>query len=102
MNIGSFKFHSPDHCFIIAEAGMNHNGDYQKALQLIDCAIRAGADCVKFQMRHLSELYHDDTLSGNAGDLSTQYTLKLLKKFELTDAQYKELKKFLVNTLLGN
>ena len=35
--------------FIIAEAGVNHNGSLDMALQLIDVAIDAGADAVKFQ-----------------------------------------------------
>jgi N,N'-diacetyllegionaminate synthase len=36
-------------CFVIAEAGVNHNGDLHMARQLIDEAVRAGADAVKFQ-----------------------------------------------------
>lgn len=35
--------------FIIAEAGVNHNGDIQLAKALIDAAVAAGVDCVKFQ-----------------------------------------------------
>src|SRR3989344_2851032 len=35
--------------FIIAEAGVNHNGELAKALQLVDIAAEAGADAVKFQ-----------------------------------------------------
>ncbi len=35
--------------FIIAEAGVNHNGEIDKALQLVDIAMEAGADAVKFQ-----------------------------------------------------
>ncbi|MFL0606837.1 N-acetylneuraminate synthase family protein, partial [Cylindrospermopsis raciborskii] len=35
--------------FIIAEAGVNHNGDISLAKQLIDIAANAGADAVKFQ-----------------------------------------------------
>lgn len=38
-----------DSVFIIAEAGINHNGDFDIALRLIDEAKRSGADCVKFQ-----------------------------------------------------
>lgn len=36
-------------CLIIAEAGVNHNGDMELARQLIDVAVDAGADVVKFQ-----------------------------------------------------
>ena len=40
----------PGHpCFIIAEAGVNHNGDIRLAKQLIDAAVSARADAVKFQ-----------------------------------------------------
>ena len=35
--------------FIIAEVGVNHNGDLAKANQLIDAAVAVGADAVKFQ-----------------------------------------------------
>ena len=37
------------HIFIIAEAGDNHNGNFDHALRLVDAAAAAGADCVKFQ-----------------------------------------------------
>lgn len=38
-------------CFIVAEAGLNHNGDMELALRLIDTAAKCGADAVKFQKR---------------------------------------------------
>jgi len=37
------------HSFIIAEAGINHNGEYRLAERLVDAAVKAGADAVKFQ-----------------------------------------------------
>ena len=42
--------------FIIAEAGVNHNGDETLAIKLIDAAVEAGADCVKFQNFRASDL----------------------------------------------
>lgn len=43
-------------CFVIAEAGLNHNGDLRLALELIDKALEAGADAVKFQKRTVEVL----------------------------------------------
>ena len=36
-------------CFIVGEIGINHNGDPQRAMEMIDAIADAGADCVKFQ-----------------------------------------------------
>ena len=44
-------------CFVIAEAGSNHNRDLHTALALIDVAAEAGADCVKFQVFEAKRLY---------------------------------------------
>ncbi|MBI3953638.1 MAG: N-acetylneuraminate synthase family protein, partial [Chloroflexi bacterium] len=44
-------------CFIIAEAGSNHNGSLAQAKRLIDVAAEAGADAVKFQLFRASKLY---------------------------------------------
>lgn len=46
-----------ERCFIIAEAGSNHNGSLAQALDLIDVAASAGADAVKFQVFRAERLY---------------------------------------------
>jgi N-acetylneuraminate synthase len=48
--------------FVIAEIGINHNGDVELAKKLIDMAALAGADAVKFQKRTLDKVYHQDEL----------------------------------------
>jgi N-acetylneuraminate synthase len=49
IEIGGRLIGSGQPCFIIAEAGVNHNGDARLAYELIDAAVHAGADAVKFQ-----------------------------------------------------
>jgi N-acetylneuraminate synthase len=49
--------------FLIAEIGINHNGDINIAKQLIDEAIMAGFDCVKFQKRDINLVYSEDILN---------------------------------------
>ncbi len=49
-----------DNVIIIAEAGVNHNGDYNKALELIDVAAESGADFVKFQTFKAKKLVSND------------------------------------------
>lgn len=49
MKIGKIEVGKGKPVFIVAEAGINHNGDMEIAKQLVDVAIGAGADAVKFQ-----------------------------------------------------
>lgn len=48
-------------CFVVAEAGANHNRDIELAKQLVDAAVEAGADAVKFQTYSADTLYSKKT-----------------------------------------
>ena len=83
-------------CFIIAEAGVNHNGDTELAKQLIDVAKDAGADAVKFQTFITDEIILRDAPKANyhietTGDDKTQTWYELLKSQELNREQHIEL-----------
>ena len=71
-------------CFVIAEAGANHNRDQSMARELIDVAVHAGADAVKFQTYSAETLYSKKTprfsyLEG----VSSKDTWDLIKEIEL-------------------
>jgi N-acetylneuraminate synthase len=61
MNIGRRTIAGDAPTYVIAEAGSNHNGDLATAKQLIDVAVDAGADAVKFQTFRAAELYVEDS-----------------------------------------
>ena len=69
-------------CFIIAEAGSNHNGSFEQAKKLIDIAQDAGVDAVKFQIFKAEELSADKKVQG------------VLKKFEFTREWGQELSEY--------
>ena len=50
-------------CFVVAEIGINHNGDLNLAKQLIDVAVNAGCDAVKFQKRTVDVVYSAEELA---------------------------------------
>jgi sialic acid synthase SpsE/sugar phosphate isomerase/epimerase len=75
--------------YIIAEIGVNHNGILALALELIDVAVDAGADAVKFQKRSLKHLYAKKYLdNANAGEKTLRYMLPILQQVELPDHAY--------------
>ena len=82
--VGKFTISPDQPAFVIAEIGNNHNGSLDLAKKLVDEAVKAGADCAKFQMRSMSELYRtSDAGSDISEDLGAQYTLDLLARFQL-------------------
>ena len=80
--------------FIIAEAGVNHNGDLSIARKLIDVAAEAGVDVVKFQTFRTENLV---TQYANKADYQlnnsseNEYQYQMLKRLELTREMHIEL-----------
>ena len=86
-----------DHIFIIAEAGVNHNGSFELAKQLVDKAVWAGADCIKFQTFNSKNLVSAQAQKAEYQKKTTDYNesqLDMLKKLELTHEQFAELKEY--------
>jgi N-acetylneuraminate synthase len=78
--------------YIIAEIGVNHNGILPLAIELIDSAVSAGADAVKFQKRNLENLYAKKYLdNANSGEKTLRYLLPILQRVELPDEAYFEI-----------
>ncbi|KYK46053.1 acetylneuraminic acid synthetase [Bradyrhizobium liaoningense] len=94
VRIGNRLLGEGEPCYVIAEIGNNHNGDFDRAIALVDAAVAAGADCAKFQMRKLEEVYRASSLSGKDDDLAVEYTLDLLRRFELPTAQQKKIAEY--------
>lgn len=82
--------------FIIAEIGVNHNGNEKIAIELIDVAKKAGANSVKFQTFKSELLVKKDTLTAEYQEKNTsektQYNM--LKKLELSDNSFKNIKDY--------
>ncbi len=83
--------------FIIAEAGINHNGKISLAKKLVDIAKKAGADAVKFQTFKAKDVISKyakklNYQKKNKDDFETQQTM--LKKYELSYAEFQVLKKY--------
>lgn len=83
--------------FIIAEAGDNHNGDYNLALQLVDKAVEAGADCVKFQTFVTENVISKfgqkaEYQKENTGSEESQFDM--VKKLELSFEQFRSIQQY--------
>lgn len=92
---GAAPWSSSQRCFVIAEAGVNHNGDLGLAMKLIDAAVASGADAVKFQtfcaekVAALSAAKAEYQMAATGAEESQ---LAMIKKLELPHASFHKLK----------
>lgn len=97
IRIGSYDISARNRTFIIAEAGVNHNGDMNLAREMIDIAKEAGADAVKFQTFKADKLILHDIEKApyqkvTTSESETQYDM--LKRLEVTREQTMELMEY--------
>ena len=93
MQISDYKL-GDKNVFVIAEIGNNHNGSLELALEMVDAAHEAGANCGKFQMRNMASVYRKKSLAKQGEDLGTEYVLDLLERFQLSQSEHKQVAQY--------
>ena len=80
--------------FITAEIGINHNGKISIAKKLIDVAVSAGVDAVKFQKRDVEKVYTKKVLDSYRESMWGTTTRDQKLGLEFSESQYKEIDKY--------
>ncbi len=91
IKIDNRKIGDKGNSFIIAEGGINHNGDINIAKELISAAVESNADAIKFQIFN-TELFYSASHKGFAQ--TGKEIIKLLKSLEFSEKGWFELKEF--------
>lgn len=81
-------------CFVVAEIGINHNGDVELAKKLIDAAVHAGCDAVKFQKRTVEVVYSAEELAKPRDNPFGPTNGDLKRGLEFGQQQYEEIDRY--------
>lgn len=92
--IGNKKISDSSPCFIIAEIGINHNGFVDLAKKMIDEAVMAGCDAVKFQKRTVTKVYSPQELDVYRPNYYGSTNRDLKNGLELSYEDYQEIDKY--------
>ena len=94
ISIGKRRIGGGQPCFIVAEIGINHNGDMKLARRMIDAAAAAGADAVKFQNYRTEDFILDRSLAYEYKSQSRRIResqFEMFKRCELSTSQLRQL-----------
>jgi N-acetylneuraminate synthase len=94
VSIGRKKLGAGQPCYVIAEIGINHNGDIDLAKRLISVAVAAGCDAVKFQKRTIDVVYTEKELATPRPNPFGETNADLKRGLEFDEVDYAELDKF--------
>jgi sialic acid synthase SpsE len=92
VEIGTRRIGTDQPPLVLAEVGINHEGDVNKALQLVDAAAAAGAEAVKFQC-HITEQEMIPT-DMKPGKISDERLWDIIKRCELTEAEERRIQAY--------
>src|ERR1700741_2909142 len=95
VRIGTRNVGENQPCMVVAEVGINHNGDLALACRSIDAAAEAGADAVKFQNYRTEDFLSDRTLTYeyvSQGRTVLEPQFDMFKRCELNSEQLSELR----------
>ena len=97
LSFGEWVIGQGEPVFVIAEAGVNHNGELDLAFQLIDSAATAGANAVKFQTFVAESLLTADAEKADYQKTATgeqESQLEMIRRFELSFEDFRKLKNY--------